>query len=174
MTELRASTFYLKKSIIVDRQRCWIAVKQFSRLKTMQTQQYAKNFAGDLTKIPDIRKWITDRLVSHNLSEIMIYDIITAVSEALSNIFRHAYSNELVQPVRIKVVVDKDQVQIVLRDFGKKFDFSNYQAPNLKKASTGGYGIYLIRRLMDSVQYVPREIGTELILCKKIDRFQTY
>lgn len=133
----------------------------------MKKNYKAKNFDGALSKVPEMRNWVTEQMEEHEISEEIIYDIKVALSEALSNVFRHAYVNEMVKPIRIKILIEDDAVQISLRDFGKKFDINGYESPDLAKASTGGYGIYMIKQLMDGVQYVPHKIGAELILWKK-------
>ena len=134
----------------------------------METINEQQKFFGELDKIPQMRKWVIDLLEKSKVADSIIGDIKVALSEALANIFRHAYKNEIVKPVRIKVMVDNEKAIISLRDFGRKFDLSNYVPPDLNKALKGGYGVYMIRKLMDGVQYFPREIGTELLMWKSL------
>ena len=134
----------------------------------MEIVNKQKKFFVDLEQIPTMRKWVIDQLIKCNIADEILNDIKLALSEALTNIFKHAYKNEMVKPIRIKLMVDKEKAIISLRDFGKKFELSDYIPPDLKKASRSGYGIYLIRKLMDGVQYFPREVGTELLMWKSI------
>jgi serine/threonine-protein kinase RsbW len=134
----------------------------------METVNQQKKVFGDFDQIPTIRKWVIDQLIKCNVTDEILNDIKIALSEALTNIFKHAYKNEIVKPIRIKLMVDKEKAIISLRDFGEKFELSNYIPPNLKKASKSGYGIYMIRKLMDGVLYFPREVGTELLMWKSI------
>ena len=113
-----------------------------------------------------MRNWVVEQLKSYNITENIINDIKITISEALTNIYRYAYSSEIVKPVRIKISIDETKVIISLRDFGKTFDLENYVSPDLNQASKGGYGIYIIFQLMDGVEYIPHEIGTELIMWK--------
>ncbi|NOZ62341.1 MAG: ATP-binding protein [Calditrichaeota bacterium] len=132
----------------------------------MKKRKSVRNFDGDLTKIPVIRNWVVDELGKFKVADSEIIDIKVALTEALSNILRHAYEDELVKPIRVKLQVDDDKVEIVLRDFGKKFDANNVPSPDLEKASEGGYGIYLMRTLLDGVEYVPLEVGTKTVMWK--------
>ena len=136
--------------------------------KDMEIVNQQKKFFGDLDQIPTMRKWVTDQLIKCNVTDEILNDIKIALSEALTNIFKYAYKDEIVKPIRIKLMVDKGKAIISLRDFGQKFELSNYVPPGLKKASKCGYGIYMIRKLMDGVQYFPKEIGTELLMWKSI------
>lgn len=132
----------------------------------MEKKKSVRNFDGDLTKIPEIRNWVVDELVKFKVAEAEVIDIKVALTEALSNILRHAYEDEMVKPIQVKLVVNDDNVEIVLRDFGKKFDVAKIPNPDLNKASEGGYGVYLMRTLLDGVQYVPLKFGTKTILKK--------
>ncbi len=127
-----------------------------------------KKFFGDIDQIPDMKKWVIALLKSCEVAEIIIEDIKVALSEALANIFNHAYKDEVVKPVRIKLIVDNEKAIISLRDFGRKFDLSKYVPPDLNKTSKRGNGVYMIRKLMDGVQYFPQEIGTELLMWKSL------
>ncbi|MBL7095852.1 ATP-binding protein [candidate division KSB1 bacterium] len=134
----------------------------------MSTLNEDKKFFGDIDQIPEMRKWVIALLEESEVADVTIEDIKVALSEALANIFNHAYKDEVVKPVRIKLMVDNEKTIISLRDFGRKFDLSKYVPPDLNKASTGGYGVYMIRKLMDGVQYFPQEIGTELLMWKSL------
>ncbi len=134
----------------------------------MKKHEAHRNFDGDLSKVPEIRNWVIEQLIDSRIAESVIGDIKIALSEALTNIYRHSYSNEIVKPVRIKVFINEDKIQITLRDFGKRFDLSNYKSPDMSQLSSNGFGIYMIHKLMDGVQYIPKEVGTELIMWKHI------
>jgi len=133
----------------------------------MKKKIRAKNFDGELHKIPEMRGWVDEQLQAFQVGEEISLGIRLAITEALSNIFKYAYQNEAVKPVRITVCVDEARVQLSLRDFGEPMNLLEYQPPDLTKAAPGGYGIFLINKLMDGVQYFPRDVGTELIIWKK-------
>ena len=132
----------------------------------MSKKESVKNFDGDIYKVPEIRNWVVRELVKFKVDDAAIIDIKVALTEALSNIFRHAYENELVKPVRIKICISDDRIEIVLRDFGKKFDLNAVPNPDLEKPAEGGYGIYLMRSLLDGIECVPMKVGTKTIMWK--------
>lgn len=62
----------------------------------------------------------------------------------------------------------------MIRDVGKAFDFKNYPSKSLvrlalKKRAHGGYGVHLIKSLMDKYEYVRSDNGeNHLRLVKKL------
>ncbi len=132
----------------------------------MNKKSKRRKFDGELDKIPEIRNWVITELKKCQVSNSEINDFKVALTEALSNIFRHAYDSEMIKPVAVTVNVEAKQIEITLRDFGKRFDVRTIPGPDLEKASEGGYGVYLMRNLLDDVQYFSMKIGTKTVLRK--------
>jgi serine/threonine-protein kinase RsbW len=103
--------------------------------------------------------------------------IILAVDEAVTNIMEHAYDNDLEGELDIELIVEYDgtRFEVVIRDSGKEFDPRTLQVPDVcehvKKGSKHGLGIFLIRQIMDEVNYnyVHGE-RNELQMIKYVDR----
>jgi serine/threonine-protein kinase RsbW len=68
---------------------------------------------------------------------------------------------------------DSKKFNILIKDYGKNFDPTSVPKPDLKKYyqehKVGGLGIYLMKTLMDDVQYktVPGKYN-QVLLSKKI------
>jgi len=92
-------------------------------------------------------------------------EILVAVQEALTNIIRHAYQEK---SGRIQVCFQgyHDRIELKIRDFGKPFDPSKIPAPELPPQKPGGLGLYLIKTLMDKVEYHSDHEGNLLCLLK--------
>ncbi len=73
----------------------------------MEILNQQKKFFEDLDQIPTMRKWVIDQLIKCNVTDEILNDIKIALSEALTNIFKYAYKDEIVKPIRIKLMVDK-------------------------------------------------------------------
>ena len=58
--------------------------------------------------------------------------------------------------------------EILIRDFGKKFDPSAVKQPKLPPDKPGGLGLYFIKKLMDKVEYrwIENPAGNEIYLAK--------
>jgi serine/threonine-protein kinase RsbW len=87
----------------------------------------------------------------------LVYNIELAVHEACANIVEHAYAG---LPGRIGVtftLAEPPRCLVVdLEDNGRSFDISTVVEPDLSQPHTGGYGLFLVHQLMDSVSYFPQ------------------
>jgi serine/threonine-protein kinase RsbW len=120
-----------------------------------------------LERIPDARRWLTAHARAAGFGEGAILDLGLALSEALANVVEHAYEGDEDQEIRLSLVIDDEKLTLTIRDFGKKFDLTNYTAPDLDEPSEGGYGVFLIHELMDDVTYdTSPPTGTKLTLVR--------
>jgi anti-sigma regulatory factor (Ser/Thr protein kinase) len=128
--------------------------------------------AGGDEIVPLVRAWAAATAAALGARPQVASDFALAVSEACTNVVRHAYARAGAPDSRLILSAERDGATIVmrLRDFGCKFDPSRVPVPNLDgEPSIGGYGIYLMRQVMDDVQYVTNHpVGTELILIRRI------
>ena len=128
----------------------------------------ALSIQSDLTEVASARDWVSALAHRSGFSQQEVLELQLAVSEACTNAIKHAYSMERSHTIELSATIDDDQIQLVIRDFGKKMDFHNYQKPDLETPSEGGYGIYLLLCLMDEVSFnISYDEGTELMLVKR-------
>ena len=125
-------------------------------------------FVGGLELAGQVREWICERAREAGFDEDAVADIALAVSEAVSNIVRHAYEGRADGRIEATLTTDDTALTLCLRDYGRKFDPDLYQSPDLDTPAEGGYGIFLMRTVMDGVRYETSHAeGTELILVKR-------
>jgi serine/threonine-protein kinase RsbW len=115
-------------------------------------------------KVKDVRDWIAASLVGHAVDSEIITKILLAASEAITNCVVHAYKATREGRVDVAIRFKDGEVELTVRDYGSGLRMEQYDTPDTEKASEGGYGIYLIRSLMDDVQLVPHTDGTELTM----------
>lgn len=129
------------------------------------------SFAADEKMLEDIRRSISDAIADVNLSVKERNSILLAIEEACTNVIRHAY---LYGPgtIRIKIKKLPNQVAFSIFDKGRRFDFNKVNTPDLdryvKTGRKGGLGLYLIRRMMDSVEYFSKDDENELRMSKNV------
>jgi serine/threonine-protein kinase RsbW len=84
-------------------------------------------------------------------------EIRLAVDEAYTNVIKHAYQYDENQRVLISIGAVSDEFWISITDQGKAFNPELYSEPDIKERirlkKRGGVGVYLIRKLMDAVEY---------------------
>jgi serine/threonine-protein kinase RsbW len=90
------------------------------------------------------------------LPENRIEDLRTAVSEACINAIEHAHKMDANIRVGISLAVEDIGLQVDIHDEGKKI--GQVPVPNIEKKiqrqdSPRGWGIFLIRNLVDEVQF---------------------
>jgi anti-sigma regulatory factor (Ser/Thr protein kinase) len=90
-------------------------------------------------------------------------DIETAVGEALANAAEHGH--QINSGFEVRVFVDRDHIVIEVQDEGSGF-LSDRSAPKPECDAPRGFGIYLMRHLMDEVDFDER--GSCVRLTKRL------
>ncbi|NNF04905.1 MAG: ATP-binding protein [Rhodothermales bacterium] len=107
--------------------------------------------------LEDVREFISEHALDAEFSESDIEKLKIAVDECCTNVIEHAYNGEGEHPIDIAVITKPDEFTIRIRDRGKKFDPTKYTEPDLieyaKTRKSGGFGVHIMRRLMDQVEY---------------------
>jgi serine/threonine-protein kinase RsbW len=84
-----------------------------------------------------------------------------AVYEACLNIVEHAYHSNPDNWIDVWADFDNEKLTIIVRDYGKGFEGLNIEDYDVLEAmdhrQTGGFGLYIIRRSMDEVEYTSDE-----------------
>jgi len=122
--------------------------------------------------LAEVRDFVASHAENIGLNQKMISEIRLAVDEAYTNIIKHAYSNNSTEKVNIEIGSDDDQLWISLIDSVKSFDPRSYREPDLmkriKEKKRGGMGVYLIRKVMDQVQYNRKGESNEIRMVKNL------
>lgn len=99
--------------------------------------------------------------------------IVLAVDEAVTNVIEHGYEPNQVGPVEVEIEFDDEKFIIYIRDQAKMYDPNTKTDPDimehLKAGKKKGLGIFLIRQIMDEVQYrFKGGVQNELKMVKKV------
>lgn len=81
------------------------------------------------------------------------YNVQLAVDEAVVNVINHAYRGDPNGVVELTAELHSDRLVVHIRDWGLSFDPSAIPEPDLAEPQERGYGVFLIRNLMDEVTY---------------------
>jgi len=85
-----------------------------------------------------------------------------ALIEAIDNAIFHAHGHSRAMPISVEVTIERALVKMTVIDRGPGLDHPSIHAPNLN--ATKGRGLYMMDRLMDSVESIMSHRGHELIL----------
>lgn len=101
-----------------------------------------------------------------NFSIEDIEDVKLAVAEACTNCIQHANGTDQIQ---ITCETEPDVLTVRVRDFGHGTRAEQITSRRVDEPRVGGLGVFLIRSLMDTVEYdVHPERGTNLVMTKKV------
>jgi len=125
---------------------------------------------AELSKLEEIRRFIESSAKSLRADGRAISDLRLAVDEAVTNIIAYGYQNRQ-GTIEISIDRDADALIVCLRDTAAHFDPSSYVASDQRalpeREAAGGFGIPLIKQVVDEVSYrVPDAGGNELTLIK--------
>jgi serine/threonine-protein kinase RsbW len=134
------------------------------------------NHAGEITlSIPSADRFVylLDLVVSYVAREMEFDEETTeqvnlAIIEAGTNAIRHGNGNNPEKTALFRFLIQEDKLVVFVKDSGTGFNPEEVGDPlspeNFMKPC--GRGIFLMRALMDEVEYSVEEIGTEVRLVK--------
>jgi serine/threonine-protein kinase RsbW len=101
-----------------------------------------------------------------NFSIEDIEDVKLAVAEACTNCIQHAHGSDQIE---ITCETEPHSLTVRVRDYGRGTRPEAIRSRPVEEPRVGGLGVFLIRSLMDSVEYdVHPERGTNLVMTKKV------
>lgn len=125
-----------------------------------------KIFTAEPAAIPRVHDFVKETLTENGIGDQPTNDIVLACDEAATNIVEHAFEgkNAALKP-KPKFVLAlncrKDKVTATFFDSGSSFNLKTVEAPDIRKnlagEKRGGYGVFLIRKLVDKIVYSARQ-----------------
>ena len=125
------------------------------RKKNTSAQLKVKSRTENLS---EIRDFVNGNARAADIPEVTVENIILAVDEACTNIIKHAYNLSPEGEIIIKIDYDEEKFMVTIIDYGKSFEPDRVPLPDLQKYyrehRVGGLGMYLMKSLMDDVEYI--------------------
>jgi len=95
------------------------------------------------------------------LSADLTYRLTLSLDEIVSNVIRHGYSDTNDHVVEVRLSVHDGVVTSVIEDDGHPYDPRESPEPDLsmpvEERGPGGLGIFLVKQMMDSIDYARRD-----------------
>ncbi|WP_163351961.1 ATP-binding protein [Desulfovibrio sp. JC010] len=126
-----------------------------------------RRFSADLKNLSISAEMVRQCRAVLSMDKKTGQDIDLAVSEAVSNAIRHTGSPED-SSVVLRLISDGTRLIVEVEDSGPGFDFDQVQPPDLDIPQEGGYGLFLIRQVMDSASYERRQDCNVLTMEKQL------
>jgi len=128
--------------------------------------------AASLDSLHEVRDFLTSTGGRLEIDPAVVSDLHLAVDEALTNIIMHGFRGRPGN-IYIDVAREDDVVVVRLRDDAPLFDPTTTTRPDLhvsplERKSAGGYGVELVRHMVDDLRYRAIDQHNELSLVKKL------
>lgn len=127
------------------------------------------NDSSEIEKLSDFIEEIGDELT---ISPDLLYNLNLVLEEASVNIIQYAYGDKTQQEFTVEVTLTYDNyLQFTLTDRGIPFDPTQYGPSDVSGAEArpeDGLGIFLIKSIMDNLEYHRQDDQNIFIMRKKI------
>lgn len=104
-----------------------------------------------------VREFVSEAAQRFGFTDDEISKIALAVDEACTNVIKHAYKFDPSRSITITVSGRNGTFEVRIEDTGRQFNPAQIQPPDMKEYLThyrkGGLGMYLMKSLMDKVEY---------------------
>jgi len=131
---------------------------------------YTKSFPSSTRHLEEVRRFVEMCCQEARLSADTVEQFKLAVDEACTNVIKHAYKGDGGRSIDVAVIFEPDRCIIRIRDEGQRFRPSEYRSPDLmesvRQRRAGGFGVQIMRRLMDQVEYRTKGRINEVCLTK--------
>jgi len=126
---------------------------------------------ADMDRLPQIMQAVSDAMNASGFSPQEAFEVQLAVEEACTNIIRHAYEGRT-GFIYISILTEKDKLKILIEDNGPPFDPTEHTTMRRRgqddiEGPVGGWGIGLIRAVMDEMTYMRNSNRNILCLGKR-------
>ena len=120
-------------------------------------KQFELKIPNQTDNLELIREFVAKVSCKVGFTEDDVDRIRIAVDEACTNVIKHAYEEEGEDHIGIIIKIDYRKLTIIVTDRGKGFDPQSIELPQMEaylaELCVGGLGIYLMKTLMDEVDY---------------------
>jgi serine/threonine-protein kinase RsbW len=123
---------------------------------TAEPTAFALELPSDLRLIDTAVSYLVSRCREYHFAgSRLTLNFRVGIAEALANAMIYGNGRDPGKRVRVEVELDPERVSVVVRDQGTGFDPSHVPDPTLPEylEATGGRGLFLIRSLMDTVDF---------------------
>jgi len=104
-----------------------------------------------------VRDFVSNEAKMFGFDDDEVSKITLAVDEACTNIIKHAYKYAADYPIHLRLKTRNNTFEIMIEDNGLPFEPEAIKMPDMKEHirsyKRGGFGMYLMKSLMDKVEY---------------------
>lgn len=137
------------------------------------TSKHSLTLPNDIETIPQLNEFIDTVAEEIGLDMSLTMSLNLAIEEAVVNVMEYAYPEGEQGNVDIEVIADDRWLTFIISDNGIPFDPTTQEDADTtlsaEERPIGGLGIFLVRQLMDSINYQRKDGKNILTLSKKME-----
>ncbi len=124
---------------------------------------------AEASKLSELREQLYRLCADERVSPPSTRLMVLAVDEAISNIIEHAKLAENDRRIMVTVEISDQRMVVVIRDRGNPFDpRPTRKEPNSRAYPRRGFGLYLIQKIVDDIEYERTSDGQNVLTLTKI------
>jgi serine/threonine-protein kinase RsbW len=126
--------------------------------------------AGDTSQLANMRQWLVSTIrcrCEFAASERLISDVELALQEAVVNVMAHAWEAGVQRPINLALSCDRATLRLDISYQGIAFEESAVPPPILDGSSDHGFGLFIMKQLMDEVRHGQHQDGQCFIRLEK-------
>lgn len=133
---------------------------------------FSLSLPRDEASVPVVRRLCRGALNDLGVERACVADIELAVTEACTNVLKHAEDNSDAYEVTVEIAETDCTIRVI--DSGAGFDPAEKGREEALVGAESGRGIHLMRALVDNVRFISRpEEGTIVHLEKELELTET-
>ena len=125
-----------------------------------------RTYSSELSQLAVMRDFVGETCRQEWASpadESIIFQLQLVLSEAATNVIRHAYQGQSGQPIELMLETHADQVRLTLYYHGPAFDPKTVSPPEFDGSREGGFGVYMMEQWVDQVTYFHEDDGRRAV-----------
>ncbi|MBR5231481.1 MAG: SpoIIE family protein phosphatase [Clostridia bacterium] len=137
-------------------------------IRLNETESKMLSVKPTMDAIPQAAAFVEENLEKFEVPMGLSARLMVALDEIFSNIVRYSGASE----AQIRLVKEADTLRLIFRDNGKPYNPLDAEAPDITASAEdrtiGGLGIFMVRKMMDNVEYEYTHGMNKLTLSKKL------
>ena len=129
--------------------------------------QLNADLPADTSVLEEVGELIAEACRNAGFDDEEISDVALAVDEACTNTIYHGLLSDPDKTFQLAVRTKTNEIEILIHELGRPFDPNQITLPDLTKPleerPIGGLGIFLIRKLMDEVEFYVDECQGKIL-----------
>lgn len=125
-----------------------------------------RTYSSELAQLAGMREFVGEtcrREWESPADESIILQLQLVLSEAATNVIRHAYQGQPGQPIVLMLDAQVDQVRLTLYYNGPAFKPETVAPPEFDGSREGGFGVYMMEQWADQVTYFDEDDGRRAV-----------